>query len=79
MTDNDWKTLRVPSEAYETAKAQKAEHGHTWGEQLVCDAPETVEVVRVDDLERDTDDGGIDIDYAELATRVADELEGRMR
>jgi len=36
MTQDDWKTLRVPPEAYNTAKAQKEEAGRTWGEQLVA-------------------------------------------
>jgi len=36
MAQDDWKTLRVPPEAYNTAKAQKEEAGRTWGEQLVA-------------------------------------------
>jgi len=36
MTQDDWKTLRVPPEAYDTAKAQKEQAGRTWGEQLVA-------------------------------------------
>jgi len=36
MTQDDWKTLRVPPEAYETAKAQKDDADRTWGEQLVA-------------------------------------------
>lgn len=35
MTDKDWKTLRVPLDAYTEAKAQKKEHGRTWGQQIV--------------------------------------------
>jgi hypothetical protein len=35
MTQDNWKTLRVPPEAYETAKAQKEDNDRTWGEQLV--------------------------------------------
>ena len=31
----EYKTLRVPVEAWETAKAQKEEAGITWGEQIV--------------------------------------------
>jgi len=62
MTEDNWKTLRVPPEAYEAAKAQKENHGRTWGEQLVRDNHSTTEVVecnkvvealesRIDDLE----------------------------
>lgn len=40
MGDN-WKTLRVPPEAYEEAKAQKDENGRTWGEQIVREENET--------------------------------------
>jgi len=36
MPQDDWKTLRVPPEAYDTAKAQKEQAGRTWGEQLVA-------------------------------------------
>lgn len=35
MTETEWKTLRVPKDAYEEAKAQKEEHNRTWGEQIV--------------------------------------------
>lgn len=31
----DYKTLRVPEDAWEEAKAQKEENGRTWGEQIV--------------------------------------------
>lgn len=31
----DYKTLRVPEDAWEEAKAQKEDHGRTWGEQIV--------------------------------------------
>lgn len=34
----EWKTLRVPTDAYEKAKAQKEAHGRTWGQQIVRDA-----------------------------------------
>ena len=94
MSRDDWKTLRVPPEAYETAKAQKEEHDRTWGEQLVCDNPTTTEVVDakelVDELAAEAggpqvDDSDIaravvrQFDYAELANAVADELEARQR
>lgn len=38
MTD-DYKTMRVPTDAWERAKEQKEAAGRTWGEQIV--RPET--------------------------------------
>jgi hypothetical protein len=35
MSGDNWKTLRVPPEAYDAAKAQKEAEGRTWGEQIV--------------------------------------------
>jgi len=49
----DYKTLRVPEDAYEVAKASKQET-ETWGEFLQrCseNPPETVEYVKVNALE----------------------------
>lgn len=34
MTEEDWKTIRVPESAFEDAKEQKEEHNRTWGQQL---------------------------------------------
>jgi len=50
VAQNNWKTLRVPPEAYEKAKAQKEEHNRTWGEQLVCNNTTTTEAVDVDNI-----------------------------
>mgnify|MGYP000435656514 CR=1 FL=1 len=95
---DNWKTLRVPPEAYDRAKAQKEDHNRTWGEQLVRPdddgrvmshelAEEIVEEIAmvaepdaglVDDTEL-AHDIARQVDYSELAARVADELEGRMR
>jgi hypothetical protein len=60
----DWKTLRVPADKYEEAKAQKEANDRTWGEQIVRPA---------DDAEEDG------IDYTEIASRTADEVERRLR
>jgi hypothetical protein len=30
----DWKTIRVPADVYEDAKARKEDHGVTWGQYL---------------------------------------------
>jgi hypothetical protein len=69
MSD-DWKTLRVPTDAWETAKEQKEAAGRTWGEQIVrgdsdndtttdltslADAVETIEV-RTGRIERELED-----------------------
>lgn len=50
MTEDNWKTLRVPPEAYEQAKEQKEKHGRTWGEQLVCDNATTMEVIEAGEV-----------------------------
>jgi len=61
MPQDDWKTLRVPPEAYDTAKAQKEQAGRTWGEQLV--APVEPDYDREDLAER--------LDRIESAAREA--------
>ncbi|AGC34550.1 hypothetical protein HSTV1_5 [Haloarcula sinaiiensis tailed virus 1] len=35
MSGDNWKTLRVPPEAYDAAKEQKEANDRTWGEQIV--------------------------------------------
>jgi len=73
MSRDDWKTLRVPVEAWEQAKAQKEAEGRTWGEQIV----------RPDD--GDSDDNLADHiekvleSVDKLPERTADELEARRR
>jgi len=92
MTDDNWKTLRVPPEAYDEAKEQKEAAGRTWGEQVVrqnddtnSDVDELIDTIAAEVGGPQVDDSEIarevarHIDYAELATRVADEVEGRMR
>lgn len=95
MTNDDWKTLRVPVADYNDAKAQKEEHGRTWGEQIVRpdgdggedypDADEIAAAVTASlDLDTDHDfdtlahEVAARIDYAMLASKVADELETRI-
>jgi len=85
MTQDDWKTLRVPPEAYDTAKAQKDEHDRTWGEQLVCDNTTTTEVVEsdavVEDLMQEIDtlafDGAISEQEAERMMNSLNTIEER--
>jgi len=55
MTKDNWKTIRVPVEAYEKAKEQKENNNRTWGEQLVCNNTTTTEVVDCDNV-ASTDD-----------------------
>lgn len=97
MTQDNWKTLRVPTEQYEKAKAQKESNGRTWGQQIVrayddegpdLDEETAQEIINCigaevggpsvdsDKLARQV---AATIDYAELASKVANELEGRMR
>jgi len=95
MSKDNWKTLRVPPEAYDKAKEQKDKHDRTWGEQLVCNNTTTTEVVDAQEIVNQiattadetgrVDDDSIarevvqQLDYAQLANAVAKELEGRMR
>ena len=84
---DDWKTLRVPVEAWEEAKEQKEEHGRTWGEQIVRSGGEIRDVPVASGNERDTDlleDVHEDVrKLQELTERVpqdtAEQLEGRFR
>lgn len=39
----DYKTLRVPEDAWQEAKEQKEANDRTWGEQLVCSNNTTTE------------------------------------
>jgi hypothetical protein len=73
MTEDNWKTLRVPPEAYDRAKEQKEKHGRTWGEQLVCDNPTTTEVVDAAEIVERLSQTS-DVDTAEIADAVADRL-----
>lgn len=72
MSDN-WKTLRVPKDAWQEAKAQKEEHNRTWGEQLVCSNDATTErevVVDNDALYEARDEilGAISAECGDVAT-----------
>lgn len=78
----DWKTLRVPVEAWETAKVQKEENGRTWGDQIVRGEDDSHDVPpgiaelmksRGEDLER------IKELVEKAPERTADEVEGRLR
>jgi hypothetical protein len=80
MTDDNWKTLRVPPEDFEHAREQKERHGRTWGEQLVCEDPTVTEVVDADALADElAREVARQLDHAQLANAVADEVEARLR
>jgi len=50
MSDTDnYKTMRVPKDAWEQAKAQKEDNDRTWGEQIVRDV-DTDSTTDVEDL-----------------------------
>jgi hypothetical protein len=69
MTRDNWKTLRVPAEAYEKAKTQKTQHNRTWGEQLVTEDPEVVEVVPVSEDKSKP----VELDASQIS-RIAEEV-----
>jgi hypothetical protein len=84
MTKDDWKTLRVPPEQYEKAKAQKEEHNRTWGEQLVCSNPTTTEVVEAEEITEEiknivsmANEPGVEINVKRVINRI-DDLENRL-
>lgn len=67
MSDN-YKTLRVPKEAWQKAKEQKEEHNRTWGEQIVrpdveenttSESPQQQKVV-VENVTIEAEESGVD-------------------
>jgi hypothetical protein len=83
MSGDNWKTLRVPPEAYDEAKAQKEQHDRTWGEQLVRPDGDSADAVDAPDAEAIAEAFRQAFPYdevaAQTASKTADELEGRMR
>jgi hypothetical protein len=87
MAQDDYKTMRVPTDAWERAKEQKESAGRTWGEQIVrpdgdstddsTEAPEVVEAtVDTDEIASEV---AAKIDYAELASKVSEDVVGELR
>lgn len=76
MSGDNWKTLRVPPEAYDQAKAQKEEHGRTWGEQIVRDNGENGEFDTIVDAIKNelsmANDPDVQIDVQRLYNRLDD-------
>ena len=70
----EYKSLRVPEDAWEEAKAQKEAEGRTWGEQIVRTDAEDVEA---DTTQPSAEEIAAEIDAldeATLAEYVADYL-----
>jgi len=86
MSDNDWKTIRVPKDVYEDAKSRKKEHGVTWGEYVnphawhsVFDEPKGLPSERAaSNIDAMTNASQEDIDEAvrQIKNRL-DDLEGQ--
>jgi len=74
MSDDDWKTLRVPPGAYEEAKEQKEANGRTWGQQLVCNNDATTQSQDVVEMLRKLE-GRIDDLESQLPAKVKEELQ----
>jgi len=80
----DYKTLRVPAEQYEAAKAQKEANNRTWGQQIVrpdgdrdeYDIPEGLEFAANATAEEIEE---LKAMIESLPKDTADELEGRLR
>lgn len=72
----EYKSLRVPVDAWEQAKAQKEAEGRTWGEQIVRTDAENVEAdttqVSAEEIAAELDSAGVN--EATLAEYVADYL-----
>lgn len=72
----EYKSLRVPKDAWEDAKAQKESADRTWGEQIVRSDGEDVEAdttqVSAEEIAAELDSAGVN--EATLAEYVADYL-----
>jgi len=75
----DWKTIRVPADVYEDAKARKEEHGVTWGQYVdphawhsVFDEPSEAPTGETIDITDQLDATQKDVNEA------VDELKGRL-
>lgn len=69
--EKEWKTLRVPIEAYVEARQQKESEGRTWGQQIVRQPDDSLSVDEEIRMLRES--------VEKLPNRTADELEGRFR
>lgn len=62
----DYGTIKIPQDAYERHNERRKEMGLSWAEYIDKQAP-------------DPPDISVDIDYAQIANRTADEIETRLR
>ena len=69
LMTNGWKTLRVPADKYEKAKAQKEENDRTWGKQIVrpdsTTEPDDGTDIRIETVEVPAGEGGVTVDDVE--------------
>jgi hypothetical protein len=80
MTNDDWKTLRVPADKYHEAKEQKEADGRTWGEQIVRpdsdkDTTTDVDVATIVDAIGAELPNGSEVDSGKLAREVSAHLD----
>lgn len=81
MSGDNWKTLRVPPEAYEDAKAQKEAADRTWGEQIVRpddEADATDEGITVEQIREELDTDAPNFDDVREAVATIEERTGRI-
>jgi len=83
MSGDNWRTLRVPPEAYDEAKAQKEANDRTWGEQLVRPDDEDTTDATPTDPEAIADEFVRAFPYEDLAEQTseksADKVVERLR
>lgn len=65
MSRDDWKTLRVPPEAYKEAKKQKDKHDRTWGQQLTHSETHDGPEVNIEVVDMETGESGLSRDDVE--------------
>jgi len=75
MSGDNWKTLRVPPEAYDEAKAQKEANDRTWGEQLVRPDDDDTTAAPTDPEAIAREFARV-FDYEENARKTAERLRG---
>ena len=74
---NDKGTIKIPRDDFERHNAKRKNLGESWAQYIDGQAPNGVEVdINEEDLARAV---SAQIDYAMLASKTAEELEGRMQ
>ena len=62
---SDYKTLRVPEDAWEEAKAEKEANDRTWGEQLLHEESNNGPEIVIQNVEVKTKESGVNSDDVE--------------